>query len=63
VRDGAELVVTREQTLRLPGGSEVVIETVERHQLLPDSTLRVETTSRSGALVETHRTIYRRVVQ
>ena len=63
LRDGAALVVRREQTLKLPGGSEVLIDIEERHELLPDGTLRVDTTSKAGALVETHRAVYRRVVQ
>ena len=63
LRDGAALVVTREQAVKLPGGTEVLIEIEERHELLPDGTLRVETTSKAGALAETHRAVYRRVVQ
>jgi hypothetical protein len=60
LREGAALVIRREHQLRLPGGSEVVIEVVERHELLADGTLRVTTTSTSGTLVQTRQAIYRR---
>jgi hypothetical protein len=60
LREGAALVIRREHELRLPGGGEVVIEVEERHELLADGTLRVVTTSRAGARIETRQAIYRR---
>jgi hypothetical protein len=61
LRDGVVLVIRREHEVRLPGGGEVVVEVEERHELLADGSLSVQTTSKAGALVETHGTLYRRV--
>jgi hypothetical protein len=61
LREGAVLVIRREHALRLPDGSPVTITVEERHELLADGTLQVTTTSTTGTLVHTERTIYRRV--
>ena len=61
VRDGTALVIRREHQVSLPGGGEVTVEIEERHELLADSTLRVQTTSKAGAQHQVHVATYRRV--
>ena len=61
VRDGTALVIRREHQVSLPGGGEVTVEIEERHELLADSTLRVQTTSKAGAQQQVHVATYRRV--
>ncbi len=60
-REGPVLVVRSAQQVRLPGGESVLVEVEERHVLLADGTLRVETVSRAGARTQSHQTLYRRV--
>jgi hypothetical protein len=59
-REGAVVIVRSAHPVRLPGGSEVIVHVEERHELLADGTLRVETTAKAGASIQTHRAIYRR---
>jgi hypothetical protein len=60
-RDGGSLVVTSEQRVRLPGRAEVVVETIQRHTLLADGRLQVETSRSSGGRSATTRATYVRV--
>ena len=60
-KDGEGLVVTTEQAVTLPGGGAVTVTTVQRHTVLPDGRLQVETTRTSGGRTSSSRAIYVRV--
>lgn len=59
--EGDVLVVTSEQRVTLPGGPAVVVTTVQRHSVLPDGRLQVETTRTSAGRSTATRAIYVRV--
>ena len=60
-KDGEVLVVTSEQTVTLPGGGAVTVTTVQRHTVLPDGRLQVETTRTSGGRTRASRALYVRL--
>ena len=60
-KDGEVLVVTTEQAVTLPGGGAVTVTTVQRHTVLPDGRVQVETTRTSGGRTSSSRAVYVRV--
>lgn len=60
-KDGEVLVVTTEQAVTLPGGGAVTVTTVQRHTVLPDGRLQVETTRTSGGRTRASRALYVRL--
>jgi hypothetical protein len=62
LRDGAAVLIRHEHQVSLLG-TLAVIEVEERYELLPDGTLRVDTTARCGTSVTTSQSVYRKAVR